>query len=87
MGYDAPNPEESGKEDGLEMYKKVWGDSASRISIAIPHTFRVVSFLESLRFRQDRAVELLQKMCANVDLDRTWSDKGLHTTTICVVDL
>ena len=63
MFFDYPNPEEVGKEDGLEVYEKVWGSSASELSITMPQTFRVGYLLESLRLRQDRAVDIL-KICA-----------------------
>ena len=36
MVFYAPNQEEVGKEDGIEMYKKVWGYLASQLSIAMP---------------------------------------------------
>ena len=32
-------------------------------------------------------MELLQNLCADVATDRTWDDKGLHTTNIRVVEL
>ena len=85
MFLDATNPEEVGKENGIEVYDKVWGDLASQISIAMTHTFRVGYFLESIRLRQDRAVELLQKLYADVAADRTWSDEGLRTTNLFAV--
>ena len=69
------------------MYKKIWGASASQISIEMPQMFRVGDFLESLSLIQDRAVELLKKLCADVAADSTWADKGLLTTNICVADL
>ena len=70
MVLDAPNSEEVGKEYGLELYNKVWGDLASQISIAMPHKSRLGAFLEYISLRQDRAVELLQKLCADVAADR-----------------
>ena len=87
MVLDAPNPEEVGKEDGLEVYEKVWGAVASHISIAMTHTFILGDLQESLSLRQDKYVERLQKLCADVALDRTWAEKGLHTTNIRVADL
>ena len=45
MAIDAPNPEEVGKEDGLEEYKKLRRDVASHIYIAMPQTFRVGTLL------------------------------------------
>ena len=87
MVFDYPNLEEVVKEDGIEVYEKVWGASASKISNAMTQTFRVGSFLESLILRQDRAVELLQNLCADVATDRTWDDKGLRTTNLRVVEL
>ena len=62
MVFDDPNPEEAGKEDGIEVYKKVLVDLASKISIAMPQTFMLGDFLESLILRQDRAVEILQNL-------------------------
>ena len=47
----APNLEEVGKGDGLEVYKKVWGALAYQLSIAMPQTFVLVYFIESLSFR------------------------------------
>ena len=41
-----------GKYDGIEVYEKVWGDLSSKISIALPQTFRLGYFLEYLRLRQ-----------------------------------
>ena len=76
MIFDAPNPEEVGKEDGLELYDKLWGASASHISISMPQTFRMGYFLESLIFKQDRDMEILKNMCANVAADINWADKG-----------
>ena len=87
MVLDAPNPEEAGNEDGPEVYEKVWGAVASQIFITMPQTFRLGAFLEYLRLIQERAVYCLQKLCANVALDRTWADKGLHTTNIFVSGL
>ena len=49
--------------------------------------FRVGYFLESRSLIQERTVELLQNLCADVAVDRTWSDKGLRTTNIILVDL
>ena len=49
--------------------------------------FRVGYFLESRSLIQERTVELLQNLCADVAVDRTWSDKGLRTTNILLVDL
>ena len=51
MVFDAPNSEEVGKEDGLEVYEKIWGTPASNISIVVPQNFRVGYFLESLSLR------------------------------------
>ena len=82
-----PNPEEVGKEYVLEVYYKVWGDLDSQIYIAMPQTFRLGAFLESLSLRQDRAVYLLQKLCADVAADRTWYNRGRLATNICVADL
>ena len=62
MVFDDPNPEEVGKEDGIDVYKKVLVDLASKISIAMPQTFMLGDFLESLILRQDRAVEILQNL-------------------------
>ena len=62
MVFDDPNPEEVGMEDGIEVYKKVLVDLASKISIAMPQTFMLGDFLESLILRQDRAVEILQNL-------------------------
>ena len=59
MVLDAPNPEEVGKEDGLEVYEKVWGAVASHISIAMTHTFILGDLQESLSLRQDKYVERL----------------------------
>ena len=87
MVFDDPKPEEVVKEDGIEVYEKVWGASASKNSNSTTQTFRVGSFLESLILRQDRAVELLQNLCADVATDMTWDDKGLHTTNLRVVEL
>ena len=67
--------------------KKVMGDLASQISIAMTHTFRVGDFLDSLSVRQYRVVELLRKLCTDVVADRTWANEGLRTTNICVVSL
>ena len=53
----------------------------------MPQTPRVGYFLESLRLRQDRDVELLKNLCADVSMDSTWADEGLLTTNICVKDL
>ena len=36
MVLDAPNPEEVGKENGIEVYNKVWEDLACQISIYMP---------------------------------------------------
>ena len=58
-----------------------------QISIDLPQTFRVGYFLESLIVRQERAVELLKNLCADVSTDRTWANKGLHTKNILVVEL
>ena len=52
------NPEEFGKEYGLEVYEKVLGALSSQLSIATFQTFRVGDLLESLSLRQDIAVEL-----------------------------
>ena len=41
MVLDDSYPEEFGKDNGLEVYDKVWVDLASQISMAIPQTFRV----------------------------------------------
>ena len=60
MIFDAPNPEEVVKQDVLELYEKVWGTLASQLSMAMPQTFRMGAFLESLILTQDIAVELLQ---------------------------
>ena len=87
MLFDDPNPEEVGKEDRLEVHDKVWEDLASKISIAITQTFRVGALLESFSLRQDRAADLFQKLCANMDAGRTWDDKGIPTTNLHVVDL
>ena len=87
MVFDAPNPEEVGNEDGVEVHDKVWGASASHLYISIPQTFRVGFLLESLSLRQDISVELLQNLCANVAAERTWAEKGLHKTNIGVLDL
>ena len=62
MVFDDPNPEEVGKEDGIDVYKKVLVDLASKISISMPQTFMLGDFLESLILRQDRAVEILQNL-------------------------
>ena len=51
MVLDAPNPKEVGKDDGLEVYEKVWGALAYQLSIAMPQTFVLVYFIESLSFR------------------------------------
>ena len=37
--------------------------------------------------RQDRAVELLKNMCADIYVDSTWADEGLLTTNLCVEGL
>ena len=66
MVLDAPSPEEVGKEDGLEVYKKVWGAVASQLSITMPYTFRLGAFLEYLSLKQDISVERLQKLCSDV---------------------
>ena len=87
MVLDAPNPEEVGNEDGLEVYKKVRGDVSTHIPITMPQSFRLGAFLESLSLRHDRAVERLKKLCADVASDRTWDDKVLHTTNLRVEDL
>ena len=87
MVFDAPNKGEVGKEDGLEVYEKVWGDSAFQISINLSHTLRVGDFLESLSVRQERDVELLQKLWDDLAADRTWDNESLHTTNIRTVDL
>ena len=87
MVLDAPNPEEVGNEDGLEVYKKVRGDVSTHIPITMPQSFRLGAFLESLSLRHDRAVERLKKLCVDVASDRTWYDKGLHTTNLRVEDL
>ena len=87
MVLDDINPEEVGKEDGIEVYNKVWGALESHLYIATPQTFKLESFLESLILRQDRAVELLQKICNYVAADRNWADKGLCTMNLRVVDL
>ena len=63
------------------------GSLCSQISIVIPQRFILGAFLESLRLIQDRSMELLQKLCADVATDRTWADKSLHTTNLCVADL
>ena len=84
---DAPNPEEVGKEDVLEVHKKIWGSLASQLSISMPYTFRLGYFLESISLGQDRDVELLQKLSSGVAADRTWYEKGFRTTNICVADL
>ena len=83
----APNLEEVGKGDGLEVYKKVWGALAYQLSTFTPSTVRLGHFLESLILIQYRAVDLLKKLCADVDSDRTWYDKGLHTKNIHVANL
>ena len=69
------------------MYEKLWGDSDSQISISMPQMFRVGYFLKYLSLRQDRAVELLKNLCADVAADRTWDDKGLRTTNLRTVEL
>ena len=71
MVLDAPDPEEVGKEDGIEAYEKVWGDLSSQLSIYMTQIFRVGYLLESLILIQDRAVELLQNLCAGLATDRT----------------
>ena len=87
MVFDAPNPEEVVKEYGIAVYKKVWGSLESQLSISMPQTFRLGAFLESLSLIHDRAVEILQKLCTDVAVDRSWTDKGLCTTNLSVVDL
>ena len=67
-----------GKEDGLEVYEKVWGAVAYQISISMTHTFILGDLLEYLILEQEKYVERLQKLCANVALDRNWAEKGLH---------
>ena len=71
MVLDSSNPEEVGKEYGLEFYKKVWGDLSTQISITMPHILILGAFLESLSLRKYRAVERLKILYADVDLDRT----------------
>ena len=51
MDFDAPNPGAIGKDNGLELYEKVWGDLASQLSTAVPQTFRVGAFLYSFSLR------------------------------------
>ena len=85
MVLDDIKPEEVGKEDGIEVYNKVWGALESHLYIATPQTFKLESFLESLILRQDRAVELLQNLCTNVAVYSTWADEGLCTTKLHVV--
>ena len=58
MVMDNHNPEEVGKEYGLEVYEKVSGALSSQLSIATLQTFRVGDLLESLSLRQDIAVDL-----------------------------
>ena len=69
------------------MCEKIWGASASQISIDMPQTFSVGAFLESLRLRQGRSLELLQNICTDLDSDRTWAEMVLCTMNHCVVDL
>ena len=45
MVLDAPKPNDVGKEGGIEVYKKLWGDLSSQIPLAMPQTFRLGSFL------------------------------------------
>ena len=71
----------------MDVYAKLWGAVASQISITMPQTLRLGAFLESLSWRQYKSVERLQKLCADVASDRTWSEKGLHTTNLCVAYL
>ena len=87
MAIDAPNPEEVGKEDVIEMYEKLWEASVSQLSISVSPTFRLEDFLYSLSLIQGIAVEFSKKLCADVAADSTWADKGLLTTNICVADL
>ena len=83
----APNPEEVGKEDVLEVCDKVWGYLSSHLSIALPQTLILGDFLESLSLMQDRAMDLLQNLCPYVAADRTWADKVLFTTNLRVAYL
>ena len=53
----------------------------------MPQTFILGDFLDSLSLRQDRAVEPLQNLCADVASDRTWDDKDIHTTNLRAEDL
>ena len=53
----------------------------------MPQTFILGAFLESLSLRQDRAVERLQNLCANVALDSTWDYKGFRTANLRVAYL
>ena len=76
-----------GKEDRLEVYDTVWGAVASQISISMTQTFILGDFLEYLRLGQEKYVEPLQKLCADVASDRTWAEKGLHITNLHVADL
>ena len=84
MVFDAPNLEEVGKKDGLEVYVKVWGDLASQLSIAMSRTFMMGYFLEYIRSIQERAVELLKNLLVGVATDSTWADEGpLHNKSSC----
>ena len=87
LAIDAPNPEEVGKEDVIEMYEKLWEASVSQLSISVSPTFRLEDFLYSLSLIQGIAVEFSKKLCADVAKDRTWSEIGVLTTNICVTDL
>ena len=69
------------------MYEKLWGASASHISVTMPQTFSMGYLLESISLRQEIAVDILQNLCADVAMERTWSDKGLPTKNIFVVYL
>ena len=46
-----------------------------------------VYLLESCSLIQEITVELLQNLCADEAVERTWSEKGLRTTNILLVDL
>ena len=56
---------------GLRCKRRSGGDLASQLYIAMTQRFGVGSFLDSIIVRQDRSVDLLKNLCADVAVDRT----------------